>query len=145
VSTVETIMSHIITMTMPPPTHQPVVAAMIGLSVLKPTLGMQRHSSGRSETSAPEQKVRSPTLLRMATRWLDASKAWKACCSSTATAALIALRRSGRLMRMIETGPFSSMVTTGMEAFPHMLETSYALAAKRPCPGCKRRIMLQPS
>ena len=29
---------------------------MIGLSVWKPTLGMARHSSGRSLTSAPDEK-----------------------------------------------------------------------------------------
>ena len=37
------------TRTRPPPTHQPVVAAITGLSVWKPTPGMQRQSSGRSD------------------------------------------------------------------------------------------------
>ena len=41
VLSVETIRSHIITMTIPPPTHQPVVAAMIGLSDVNPTVGMR--------------------------------------------------------------------------------------------------------
>src|SRR5580698_5380184 len=98
---------------MPPPTHQPEVAAMIGLSVWKPTPGIARQSSGRSVTSAPAVKARSPAADRMATRCSGAaSKAWNALCSSTATAALIAFIFSGRLMRMIEIGPRSSMITT---------------------------------
>ena len=79
---------------------------MIGLSVVKPTVGMARQSSGRSVTSAPEVKARSPAALRMATRLSSAaSKVWKACWSSTATALEMALSFSGRLMRMIEMGP----------------------------------------
>ena len=105
VFSVDTIRSHIITMTMPPPTHQPEVAAMIGFSVVNPTVGMARHSSGRSVTSAPEVNARSPAALRIATRWSEASNAWKACCSSTATPLEMALSFSGRLMRMIETRP----------------------------------------
>ena len=66
---------------------------------------MARHSSGRSVTSAPEVKARSPAALRIATRWSEASNAWNACCNSTATALEIAFSFSGRLMRMIETGP----------------------------------------
>ena len=44
---------------------------MIGFSVWKPTLGMARHSSGRSDTSAPEVKARLPAALSMATRLSD--------------------------------------------------------------------------
>ena len=87
---------------------------MIGLSVWKPTVGMARQSSGRSVTSAPEVNERSPAALRMATRWSEASNAWNACCSSTATPLEIAFSFSGRLMRMIETGPRCSVVTTLM-------------------------------
>src|SRR5205085_11096902 len=55
-------------MTRPPPMHQPATAAMIGLSVAIPTVGTQRHSSGRSVTSAPAEKARPPTPVRIATR-----------------------------------------------------------------------------
>ena len=75
VSSLDTIRSHIITITIPPPMHQPEVAAMIGLSVLKPTPGIARHNSGRSVTSAPAVKRASPTALRTATRWSEASNA----------------------------------------------------------------------
>jgi hypothetical protein len=63
-------------------------------------------------------KARSPAALRIATRWWDASNAWNACCNSTATPLEIAFRFSGRLMRMIETGPRSSVVTTLIRVFP---------------------------
>ena len=52
--------------------HQPVTAAMIGLSVLIPTVGTQRHSSGRSVTSAPDENARPPSPVRIATRCSDA-------------------------------------------------------------------------
>ena len=119
VLSVETIRSHIIAMTMAPPITHPVVAAMIGLSVLKPTVGTARHISGRFVTSAPAEKARSPTELRMATRApSSASNARKARCISTATSWLMAFSRSGRLMRMMRTAPRSSMVTALMRAFP---------------------------
>src|SRR5579863_10588910 len=94
--------------------HQPETAAMIGLSVLIPTVGTQRHSSGRSVTSAPDENARPPSPVRIATRCSDASNAANACCSSIATALLIALSFSGRLIAMTETGPRFSMVTTGI-------------------------------
>src|SRR5208282_4667317 len=120
VFSLDTIRSHIITITTPPPTHQPEVAAMIGLSVRKPTPGIARHNSGRSVTSAPDVKARSPTALRMATRWSDASNASNACCNATATPFEIALSFSGRLIRMIETSPFCSTVTTLIDAIPFL-------------------------
>ena len=92
--------------------HQPETAAMIGLSVAIPTVGTQRHNSGRSVTSAPAEKARPPRPVRIATRWSERSKPANASCNSIATALLIALRFSGRLMAMIETGPRSSMLTT---------------------------------
>src|SRR5205807_8772621 len=83
-------------MTRPPPMHQPETAAMIGLSVAIPTVGTQRHNSGRSVTSAPAEKARPPRPVRIATRWSERSKPANASCNSIATALLIALRFSGR-------------------------------------------------
>ena len=60
--------SHIIAITSPPPMHQPPTAAMIGLSVTIPTVGTQRHNSGRSVTSAPDENARPPAPVRIATR-----------------------------------------------------------------------------
>src|SRR5438270_10729071 len=94
--------------------HQPATAAMIGLSVAIPTVGTQRHSSGRSVTSAPAEKARPPAPVRTATRCDDRSNAANASCNSIATALLIAFSFSGRLMLIIETGPRSSTLTTLM-------------------------------
>src|SRR5580658_3657815 len=118
VSSVDTIRSHIITITTPPPMHHPEVAAMIGLSVLKPTVGIARHNFGRSVTSAPAVNARSPAALRIATRCSEASNASNACCNPTATPLEIALSFSGRLIRMIETRPCCSTVTTLIDVFP---------------------------
>ena len=94
--------------------HQPATAAMIGLSVTIPTVGTQRHSSGRSVTSAPAEKARPPAPVRIATRCADRSNAANTACNSMATALLIAFSFSGRLMLTIETDPRSSMLTTLM-------------------------------
>ena len=94
--------------------HQPATAAMIGLSVTIPTVGTQRHSSGRSVTSAPAEKARPPAPVRIATRCDDRSNAANAACNSIATALLIAFSFSGRLMLTIETDPRSSTLTTLM-------------------------------
>ena len=90
---------------------------MTGFMVLKPTVGMARHSSGRSEMSAPEEKAFSPAADSTATRCSEASNAMKAAWISSATPLLTAFSRSGRLMRMIRTGPWSSTTTTDM-VFP---------------------------
>src|ERR1700735_187253 len=92
--------------------HQPDTAAMIGLSVLIPTVGTQRHNSGRSVTSAPEENARPPIPVRIATRCSERPNAPHANCSSTATALLMAFSFSGRLMAITETGPRCSTVTT---------------------------------
>src|ERR1700746_2034731 len=69
--------------------------------------------------SAPAVKARGPVALRMATRLAGSpSKAWKACCRPRATAGLMAFRRSGRLMRMIEMAPRSAVVTADMACPP---------------------------
>ena len=99
-------------MTSPPPMHQPETAAMIGFSVVIPTVGTQRHNSGRSVTSAPEENARSPVPVSTATRCSERSNSAKACCNSIATALLIAFSFSGRLIAMTETGPRFSTVTT---------------------------------
>jgi len=92
--------------------HQPATAAMIGFSVAIPTVGTQRHNSGRSVTSAPDENARPPVPVRIATRCAERSNSANAACSSTATALLIALSFSGRLIAITETGPRCSMVTT---------------------------------
>ena len=96
--------------------HQPATAAMIGLSVVIPTVGTQRHNSGRSVTSAPAEKARPPVPHKIATRCAERSKAANASCNSIATALLIAFSFSGRLMLTIETGPRSSTLTTLMHS-----------------------------
>src|SRR5689334_2623859 len=103
-------------MTSPPPMHQPETAAMTGFSVLIPTVGTQRHNSGRSVTSAPDENARSPVPVSTATRAAEPSNSAKACCNSTATALLIAFSFSGRLIAMTETGPRFSTVTTLISA-----------------------------
>ena len=52
--------SHIIESTSAPPMHQPPTAEMIGLVVSKPTVGMQRHNSGKSPVSAPPENASLP-------------------------------------------------------------------------------------
>ena len=79
-----------------------------------PTVGTQRHNSGRSVTSAPAENARPPAPARTATRWADASNSANACCNSIATALLIALSFSGRLIEMTETGPLCSTVMAAM-------------------------------
>src|SRR5579862_473851 len=95
--------------------HQPATAAMTGLSVLIPTVGTQRHNSGRSVTSAPDENARPPSPVRIATRCAERSNAANACCNSIATALLIALSFSGRLIEITETAPRCSMVTTDID------------------------------
>ena len=80
----ETIRSHIIAMTTPPPMHQPEVAAMIGFSVVNPTVGIARHSSGRSVTSAPEVKAR-PGAAQDRDALIGGVERLECLCSSTAT------------------------------------------------------------
>jgi hypothetical protein len=76
----------------------PAVAAMTGFSTTDPTPGMARHSSGRSLTSAPEEKARSPSPVMTATRASLSSKRRQAACRSSATCLLIAFSFSGRRM-----------------------------------------------
>ena len=54
-----------------PPTHQPPTAAITGFSVVMPTVGTQRQSSGRLVTSAPAEKASLPAPVRTATRCSD--------------------------------------------------------------------------
>src|SRR5215218_4307298 len=92
-------MSHIIDSTSEPPTHQPATAEMIGFSVLKPTVGMQRHSSGKLLVSAPPENASLPAPVMTAHFCVcDASNSTKAFCNNSAVSAQIALRFSGRLM-----------------------------------------------
>src|SRR5436190_16687505 len=72
---------------------------MIGLSVSKPTVGMQRHSSGKLPVSAPPENASLPAPVITAARCVgERSKSRKAPCSDSAVSAQIALRRSGRLI-----------------------------------------------
>ena len=49
-----------------PPMHQPPTAEMIGLVVSKPTVGMQRHSSGKLPVSAPAENASLPAPVSTA-------------------------------------------------------------------------------
>src|SRR4051812_23764241 len=72
---------------------------MIGLVVSKPTVGMQRHSSGKLPVSAPPENASLPAPVMTAARCAgERSNSWNAFCSDSAVSAQIALRRSARLM-----------------------------------------------
>jgi len=101
--------------TMAPPTTQPAVAAMMGLSVVKPEPGMQRHSSGRLLTSAPDENASLPAPVITATRCSEASNSAKPACSSSAVSLQMAFLRAGRLMVNSVTLPCCSMVICAMD------------------------------
>src|SRR3954447_22827556 len=72
---------------------------MIGLLVSKPTVGMQRQSSGKLPVSAPPENASLPAPVSTAAFCAgERSKSQKACCSNSAVSAQIALRRASRLI-----------------------------------------------
>jgi len=87
---------------------------MMGLSVVKPEPGMQRHSSGRLLTSAPDENASLPAPVITATRCSEASNSAKPACSSSAVSLQMAFLRAGRLMVNSVTLPCCSMVIWAM-------------------------------